>query len=94
MEGDALLRIDGDFTSGGASIGVRKTKGGRIELYIDCDRPQALGDNTTVVSTTLPPDKAHDLMARLVRETPWLQHALAMQRVEQLLSEGTGPDGW
>lgn len=89
-----MIRIDGDFETGGATVGVRKTKGGRIELYIDCDRPQALGDDTTVVSATLPPDKARELLTKLVHETPWLQQALAMQRVEQLLTEGTGPDGW
>ncbi|MEV4872303.1 hypothetical protein [Streptomyces syringium] len=89
-----MLRIDGDFTSGGANIGIKKTKGGQIEVYIDCDRPQALGDGTTVVSATLPPGKAHELMAKLVQETPWLQRALALQRVDQLLSEGTGPDDW
>lgn len=89
-----MIRIDGDFENGGATISVRKTKGGRIELYIDCDRPQALGDNTTVVSATLPPDKARELLSKLVRETPWLQQGLAMQRVEQLLTEGTGPADW
>ncbi|MFF4420483.1 hypothetical protein ACWGIU_15515 [Streptomyces sp. NPDC054840] len=89
-----MLRIDGDSTTGGATISVRKTQGGRIELFVDCDRPQALGDGTTVVSSTLPPGKARELLAKLVQETPWLQEALAMQRIDQLLSEGTGPVGW
>ncbi|MFF8918589.1 hypothetical protein ACF08M_36115 [Streptomyces sp. NPDC015032] len=82
------LRV-GTFATGAATIGVSKARGGRIEFLLDCNRGSKFGDDTTVATGTLPLQEAREVITRLVNETPWLQRALAMQFVEQLLEQGT-----
>ncbi|MFE6152366.1 hypothetical protein [Streptomyces sp. NPDC057889] len=79
----------GTFATGAATIDARRTRDGRIEFLLDCDSGSKFGDDTTVATGTLSIDQAREVVTRLVDETPWLQRALALQLVEQLLEQGT-----
>ncbi|MFJ1548313.1 hypothetical protein [Streptomyces sp. NPDC088246] len=82
------LRV-GTFATGAATIDIRKVGRGRVEFLLDCNSGSKFGDDTSVAAGTLSQQQARELMTRLVDETPWLQRALAMQLVEQLLEHGT-----
>ncbi|MFF4096335.1 hypothetical protein ACFYYY_21405 [Streptomyces sp. NPDC001834] len=79
----------GSFDTGAAIIDIRKAGRGRVELLLDCHSGSKFGDGTSVAAGTLTQRQAHELVTRLVDETPWLQRALAMHLMEQLLEHGT-----
>ncbi|MBB4986382.1 hypothetical protein [Streptomyces nymphaeiformis] len=75
-----------------ADISLTRRQGGKVEVFLDCLRGAKLGDGTAGLHGTLPEAVAREMLVKAVRETPWLQEALAVEMVTRLVAEGTGGD--
>ncbi|MFG2667891.1 hypothetical protein ACGFY6_27030 [Streptomyces sp. NPDC048387] len=75
-----------------ADISIARRKGDKVEIFLDCLRHAKLGDGTAGIHGTLPEAVAREMLVKAVRETPWLQEALAIEMITRLVAEGTGGD--
>ncbi|MFG3243304.1 hypothetical protein [Streptomyces sp. NPDC048157] len=93
---DTLLKV-GETDSGAALISIikgrgSKGRGSKVYIDLDCLRRARLGNGDKCIVGDLPPELARSVLLEAVRETPWLQEALATAMIDHLLSEGTGDD--
>ncbi|MES9554648.1 MULTISPECIES: hypothetical protein [unclassified Streptomyces] len=88
---DTLLKV-GETDSGAALISIIKGRGSKVYIDLDCLRRARLGNGDKCIVGDLPPELARSVLLEAVRETPWLQEALATAMIDHLLSEGTGDD--
>ncbi|MFD5622039.1 hypothetical protein [Streptomyces yangpuensis] len=75
-----------------ADISIARRRAGKVEIFLDCLRKAKLDDGTAGLHGSLPEAEARERLAGIVRETPWLAEALAVEMTTRLVAEETGGD--